>query len=54
MTSPGEEVTALGTKTAADALAARGITLAAHLSGSALETLGRLITETAGAVDEVQ
>ncbi|MDV9194370.1 hypothetical protein [Streptomyces sp. Wh19] len=35
-------------------LAVRGITLTTHPSGSALDTLVRLIQETAASVDEVQ
>ncbi|MFC5914452.1 hypothetical protein [Streptomyces pulveraceus] len=47
-------MSALGTKTAVDMLAARGITLTAHPSGSALDTIVRLIEEAAASVDEVQ
>lgn len=54
MTPPRRAVSALGTKTAGDVLAARGITLTTHPSGSALDTLVRLIQETAASVDEVQ
>lgn len=54
MTPPRRAVSALGTKTAGDVLAARGVTLTTHPSGSALDTLVRLIQETAASVDEVQ
>ncbi|MFJ4572095.1 hypothetical protein ACIP4W_11790 [Streptomyces sp. NPDC088846] len=54
MTPPRRAVSALGTKTAADVLAARGITLTAHPSGSALDTIVRLIEETAASVNEAQ
>ncbi|OII62159.1 hypothetical protein BJP40_03935 [Streptomyces sp. CC53] len=47
-------VVALGTKTARDALAARGLALASHPPGTALAQLADLIRETAGNVDEVQ
>ncbi|MFG3348691.1 hypothetical protein ACGF1Z_26985 [Streptomyces sp. NPDC048018] len=47
-------VVALGTKTARDALAARGLVLAPHPPGTALAILADLIRETAANVDEVQ
>ncbi|MFD8847641.1 hypothetical protein [Streptomyces sp. NPDC059604] len=52
--TPPESVRALGTKTAADALAARGITLGTHPADSALNTLSTLITETVDSVDGIQ
>ncbi|MFC9490082.1 hypothetical protein ACFTZM_28890 [Streptomyces hydrogenans] len=47
-------VVALGTKTARDALAARGLVLGSHPSGTALATVAGLIRDTANNVDEVQ
>ncbi|MCZ0978694.1 hypothetical protein O1L60_04055 [Streptomyces diastatochromogenes] len=47
-------VVALGTKTARDALAARGLVLRSHPPGTALATVTGLIRETADNVDEVQ
>ncbi|WP_282697800.1 hypothetical protein [Streptomyces sp. CC208A] len=52
-TEPGP-VEALGSKTARDALAARGLALGSHPPGTALATLASLIRETAANVDEVQ
>ncbi|MEU8522373.1 hypothetical protein [Streptomyces sp. NPDC048577] len=56
MSGTGEPgpVEALGSKTARDALTARGLTLASHPPGTALATLAGLIRETAANVDEVQ
>ncbi|WP_282697848.1 hypothetical protein [Streptomyces sp. CC208A] len=47
-------VVALGTKTARDALAARGLVLGSHPPGIALATVAGLIRQTADNVDEVQ
>ncbi|MFI9210246.1 hypothetical protein ACIGW7_19175 [Streptomyces sp. NPDC053253] len=52
-TEPRPVVT-LGTKTARDALAARGLVLGSHPPGTALATIADLIRETANNVDEVQ
>ncbi|WP_328486013.1 hypothetical protein [Streptomyces zaomyceticus] len=53
-TAEPRPVVALGTKTARDALAARGLVLGSHPPGTALATLADLIRETAVNVDEVQ
>lgn len=56
MSDTGEPrpVEALGSKTARDALAARGLALGSHPPGTALATLADLIRETAANVDGIQ